>query len=231
MQWAVQILKGLKHLYAPDICPGCDQYEPLRASIFCLSCYSNLPRIDHQHDAKSALRGKLHLNSEIDHVFALYYYTKDGIVQELIHKIKYYSDRHLAIQLGEELGKLIPLEILQSHYLVPVPIHAKRLSLRGYNQSALIAEGIQRTANCPLHILTKLIIRTDESESQTKRSRAARGAYLKEAFEIKKLPSETKPILLIDDVITTGATVSACMNILQREGYHKINIAALAITL
>ncbi|WP_421945908.1 ComF family protein [Pedobacter sp.] len=115
----------------------------------------------------------------------------------------------------------------QADILIPVPLHKKKLRIRGYNQSSFIAEGISEIMNIPLD--EEILIRNTSTESQTKKNRYNRYENMKDVFGIAKPEKiKGKHILLIDDVVTTGATLEACANVLLECGAEKVSIAALA---
>jgi ComF family protein len=149
-------------------------------------------------------------------------------VQNLIHQLKYKRQRNVGI----ELGRLFGIELLQSpgfsnvDFIIPVPLHPKKLSKRGYNQSLMIAEGLQKSMNA--EIFTGLQ-RNIHSSTQTKKSRYERWENVKGIFVLEQQEKlENKHILLVDDVLTTGATLEACATVLSEVPGITINIATLA---
>ncbi len=156
------------------------------------------------------------------------FFSKQGKVQNLIHQLKYRRQKDVGIELGRIFGK----DLQQSphftniDFIIPVPLHPKKLSKRGYNQSLVIAEGLKKSMG--IEIFTGLQRKT-HSSTQTKKSRYQRWENVKDIFEIinpEKL--ENKNILLIDDVLTTGATLEACAAVLSEVPNITISIATLA---
>jgi ComF family protein len=155
---------------------------------------------------------------------------RNGISHRLIHRLKYHGDQ----EVGERLGALFAHELLASErmkgidVIVPVPLHPKKLHVRGYNQCDCIARGMAETlgADISLNNLT----RTHFSASQTRRGRISRWSNVKDIFWVREPEKfENKRILLIDDVITTGATIEACATALNKIQGLQLSVAALAV--
>lgn len=155
-------------------------------------------------------------------------FTKGGLVQPLIHSLKYKNNKEVGIKLGRLLGKDIAESsfIKEIDYIVPVPLHKKKLKTRGFNQAEVIAQGISELTEIPLS--TNNLIRQIQNPSQTKLSKSQRWDNVEGIFKLVK-PNQykSKHILLIDDIITTGSTLEACAKaLLQAEGI-KISIATI----
>jgi len=164
-----------------------------------------------------------------EQAMAFVYFQKGNRVQNLMHQLKYNKKPEVGIRLGE----LYAWQLIRSKgwknadLIIPIPLHQERLKKRGYNQSEEISKGLASVLKLPLS--TQHLVRTENTESQTKKSRFARYENLKDAFIIKN-PSELiqKHIILVDDVMTTGATMEACsIELLKIEGL-KISICTLA---
>ncbi len=162
---------------------------------------------------------------------AYFYYSKGSKYRALLHLLKYRG----CSDLGKILGKCMATEILESGFfnsidlIIPVPLHKKRYKERGYNQSELIAHGISEVTEIP--IVSDIIIRRKYTETQTRKSGFERLENMEKAFEV--LSSDVyagKHILLIDDIITTGATIAACGVVLQSQ-QKNVKISVLAIGL
>jgi ComF family protein len=168
--------------------------------------------------------GKVH----VERACALFFYRIGSSYRPLIHKFKYQGNYSLAIRLGEDLGSY--LNGLDSYrgidMLVPVPLHPRKERKRGYNQSEQIAKGISNVMQIPVE--TRSLIRMVYTETQTKKNKLERRENVKEVFKVKDVKLfEDKHVMLIDDVITTGATIEACALALQENCRCKVSIASL----
>ncbi len=158
-------------------------------------------------------------------VAALMKFEVDTISQHLIHDLKYNNYQAIGSLLGEAIATQIQQSkrYTQIDYIVPVPLHHKRIAQRGYNQSELIASEVARQLNIPLQ--TDNLYRTRNNESQTRKSLEERIENVKDLFELRDTTLfENKTILLIDDVLTTGSTIIACCKALYKSKNIKIHI-------
>ncbi len=179
------------------------------------------------HDENPVSRvfwGRINIKAATSFLF----YSKQGKVQNLIHHLKYRRQK----DVGIELGKLFGIELQKSpfykdlDFIIPVPLHPKKLRKRGYNQSLVIAEGLKKSMG--IDVFTGLQ-RKIHSSTQTKKSRYERWENVKDIFKIENPEElENKSILLIDDVLTTGATLEACATVLSDVPNITISIATLA---
>ncbi len=159
------------------------------------------------------------------------YFSKDSVVQHLLHSLKYGSNKEAGIYMGRLIGrKLTSCEWNNDLYaLIPLPLHSEKQKKRGYNQAEMICEGISSEMNVP--VINNVIVRSKNTESQTHKNRMERWNNIESKFELKKPAAlMNKHVLLVDDVITTGATLEACgSELLKTEGLH-LSIAAFAYT-
>jgi ComF family protein len=169
--------------------------------------------------------GKINLEA----AYSLYYFSKGGKIQSLMHQFKYRGMKQIGNLLGNIAGsQLIKNEQFNSiDLIIPVPLHKKRLGQRGYNQSACFAEGLAEILNAPVE--EDNLVRATVTETQTHKSRFARFENMQEVFTVQNPEKlKNKHILLVDDVITTGATLEACgVQLLKIEGV-KLSIATIA---
>ncbi|UKT63236.1 ComF family protein [Pedobacter mucosus] len=219
----------LSGLLFPDLCNACGTPLFVGENLICIKCLFDLPFTDYHLHAENRVAKQLWGRLPIHAAMAMMYFRKGAKVQNLIHNLKY----HDRILVGKLLGKMLGERLNASHlyigidFIIPVPLHYTKFRKRGYNQSTSIAEGISQEMGVPFSE-TKLI-RLLETESQTKKSRYNRYENMKAVFKVTEAESIIgKHILLIDDVITTGATLEACANELLTNGAAKVSIAALA---
>lgn len=197
--------------------------------ILCTDCHYNLPYTNFHLQADNIVArqfwGKLHIQS----AYALFYFTKGGKVQNLVHRLKYDGMQKIGVLVGNMAGaRLNDSTVLTSvDYIIPVPLHRSKLRKRGFNQSTCFALGLADKLNAPVeeHNLVRVIA----TETQTKKSRFSRFENMKEVFGVinpEKL--ENKHILLVDDIVTTGSTLEACGAELLKIPGLKLSIATIA---
>ncbi len=223
-----QFKKDFTSLFYPNLCLACRK-QSVDEEIICTKCELELPETNFHHQPDNALEERFWGRLEIQHGAAQYFFSKTNVVQELIYQLKYASKP----QVGEILGEWYGNELATSRFseidcIIPIPLHPTKQYKRGYNQSAKIAKGLSKTMNKPFY--EHAIIRTINTETQTKKSKVERFNNVKNAFQIKQPELiRNKHILLVDDVITTGATIEACaIKALEIENV-KISIASLGI--
>ncbi len=216
-------------LLYPEVCPACGELLQSDESTICLSCQFLLPRTGYEKVSDNPVArmfwGRTHLHA----ASACFFFAKKGRVQHLIHELKYKGNQDAGLFLGKEMAKEIEQSpLFQSiDLIVPVPLHPKKIRIRGYNQSEVLARGMLN--HLPAIVSTQHLIRTTATETQTKKSREARWKNVKDIFALNQ-PDELagKHVLLVDDVITTGSTIEACANVLMQVPNIRISVAAAA---
>ncbi len=217
-------------LFYPDNCLACGNNLFKSERILCTSCLFHLPKTNYHFEKDNPISKIFWGRTEIEIASAFYFFVKASKLQHLIHQLKYKGKKEIGVFIGEIYGE----ELVKSEFyknidlIIPVPLHPKKEKLRGYNQSEVFARGLSASMNIPVDTLT--LIRTYASETQTKKTRFKRWENVKEIFEIRDAEKiENKHILLVDDVITTGATLESCANMLNKISGVKISIAGIAI--
>lgn len=216
------------NLFFPRLCAACNEALLKNEAEICLSCIVNLPKTNYHINKENPLNKIFWGRIDIENVAAYYFFNKGNKVQHLLHQLKYKG----AKQLGEKIGLLYGYELLNSpsfkdiDYIIPVPLHPKKLKKRGYNQSEWLANGLSQTLNVPCN--TTLLYRKVDSATQTKKSRFNRWENVSEIFGVfDNVDINNKHILLVDDVITTGATIEACAKALKSQN-AKISVVTIA---
>ncbi len=221
------MLNSFFDLLFPPVCHGCEQPLVVGEKFLCLSCVLELPKTN------SHLHGnKLRLGLPVSNAFAMLKYFKEGRVQQLLHALKYEQAEELAVHLGRLYGKELEESGFSNQWdiIIPVPLHWRRFLWRGYNQSYRFAEGLSES----LGIETKegILVRGRYTQVQAKRKGTGeRLKNIKGAFVVKA-PQKVagKKILLVDDVVTTGATIDACIRPLLDAGAKEVSLACIAAT-
>jgi ComF family protein len=188
----------------------------------CLHCDVHLPLVLSQTSVMHKFLGKL----PFDQSTALYQYEKRNRVQLLIDEIKYKNNQDLAFYMGKRMGSaMFDDQFTDYDAIIPVPLHPTKLKLRGYNQSELLAKGMAEVSGLPL--LVDVLKKTSANQSQTQKSRFARWTNVETVFEAHEKVKGMK-IILVDDVLTTGATLMACAESLLQKNTAKVSFLALA---
>ncbi|TXB64383.1 ComF family protein [Vicingus serpentipes] len=211
------MLNDFFNLIFPKICFACNGVLLKQEEVICTSCQFSLPKTNYHLDEDNPLTKIFWGRVDVKNVAAYYYFKKGGRVQNLLHQLKYKG----AKQVGERIGELYGFDLQKSNwietvdYIIPVPLHSKKLKKRGYNQSECFARGLSKSTNKSLE--TTILYRKKHSETQTKKSRFNRWENVSEIFDVKNTEKlEGKHILLVDDVITTGATLEASVKVLLK---------------
>jgi ComF family protein len=219
-------------LYFPKNCPACGRPLRLFGANICFRCSQNLPETHFFGAPGNPIEKIFYGRLPISAGAAAWYFHKNSALQALLFQLKYRSNKEVGLFIGKQMGALLAASerFATIDALVPVPLHPQALSKRGFNQAALICEGIGQVWHKP--VFTGAITRTKHTNTQTKQSRAVRWENMENAFSIKDPTSITgKHLLLIDDVITTGATIEACGKTLLSVKDVQVSVAAAAYPL
>ena len=219
-------------LYFPKNCPACGRSLRLFGANICGPCSQNLPETHFFEAPNNPIEKIFYGRLPIQTGAAAWYFHKNSALQALLFQLKYRSNKDVGLFIGKQMGALLAASerFASIDALVPVPLHPQALSKRGFNQAELICEGIGQVWHKP--VLTGAIARTKHTNTQTKQSRAERWDNMENAFTIKDTASIIgKHLLLIDDVITTGATIEACGKTLLGIAGVKVSVAAAAYPL
>ncbi|NEV93002.1 ComF family protein [Psychroflexus sp. YR1-1] len=225
------MLQDFKNFLFPKLCACCDAVLLKDEPFMCTFCRNELPLypnfFDGDHDLHKILYGRV----LVDQAASLFYFEKKGIIQNLIHDLKYKGNEELSFHLGEWLGQILLEAGWQSKIdiVIPVPLHSQRMRERGYNQvegfGRAIADKLSATYN------DGVLKRKSNSKTQVFKNRLARTEVVQNHFYVVgKSDLKDKQVLLVDDLVTTGATLEACSLALKDLGVPKLNIATIAIT-
>lgn len=228
MSWLLDIAS----LIYPRVCNGCGNALYKHEQTICNLCYVNLPRTNFHLLPANPVQKIFYGRAEVKQAASFLSFQKKGSVQKILHALKYRSKPEVGHLLGKWYGQDLKKANAfdQCDVIVPVPLHKKRLRKRGYNQSEHIARGLAEELNIP--VLTHVLVKKHFTETQTFKSREERWQNALHSFEIID-PSAIngKRILLVDDVITTGATTEACIYQLNKVSGAEISVASIAYTL
>jgi ComF family protein len=225
------MIKDIFYLFFPKMCSCC--HEPLVQSEkeICISCRFQLPTTEFTDERDNQVERAFYGRIKIEFATALLFYRKKGLSQKLIFQLKYKGRQGIGDLLGNWLGSQLKesKRLPKVDYIVPVPLHPKKLKKRGYNQLTTFGKSISKILDAPF--ITDVLIKKSASETQTLKRRFDRWNNVNEIFYItNQVIFKNKHVLLIDDVITTGATLESCALQLSKTENIKISIATMAYT-
>jgi ComF family protein len=226
---AIDACHDFVSLFYPHYCLGCSQALYKGEEILCTRCIRDLPKTNYHRDDGNPIKSRLMGRLPLKYAMAFLRFRKTGIVQHLLHQLKYNNHPEVGIKLGQVYGKELYDSGIACEYdlIVPVPLHETRKRRRGYNQSARFAEGLSMSMQIPWD--ESISARKRRTSTQTRKSKIERWENVKDVFEIQE-PEKVRDvrILLVDDVMTTGATLEACGRRLIDAGCRELSVACLA---
>jgi len=226
----LSLLRSILGLSFPHLCLACGRDTIPDEEILCLSCTYFLPKSKQHLYAENRFKDRFWGRIPIQSAGAYIYYSKEGAGQKLMQKFKYEGYQLIGYELGKQYGRLLKKSPNFSgiDLILPIPLHPRKLRKRGFNQSDLFAKGLSETMEIPWK--TDLLIRTLETPSQTTKSRMERFANVEHAFEIRNSERLAgKHILLVDDVLTTGATLEAAGRKILDIGSTQLSMSCIAM--
>ncbi|MEL0652021.1 phosphoribosyltransferase family protein [Algibacter sp. TI.3.09] len=224
------MFKSVVNIFFPKVCYACLGTLNDNEDAICVDCRHDLPVTNFHFDNNDAVKKVLYGRCKIEHGTALFRFEKKSLVQQLIHGLKYRGYQNIGFVLGNWLGgELQELEAYQDvDVVIPVPLHKKKLRSRGFNQVEKFGQQIAEALNA--EYLDQVLVKISNNKSQTTKGRIARLVNSDELFALEHSEEiENKHILIVDDLITTGATLEACILILNQAKNIKISIATMAI--
>lgn len=225
------IVLSILNVFYPEYCPGCDNILLLKEKHICTSCLMDLPYTNFKNPKDNELYERFYGRIiNLEKAFALCYFVKHSQLQNILHALKYKNMPHLGYLLGCLLGdELNNIEFNDFDLIIPVPLHKAKLIKRGYNQSEKIAQGIAEVLNKKVD--TTSVKRVVYTETQTKKKKLERLKNVENIYTVEKPENlENKHILIVDDVITTGATLASLAETIEKQVKNiKISIASVAI--
>lgn len=224
-----EIKNSFLHLLFPHVCTGCGSDILSENNDLCLRCIHSMPETNFElypnNPVEKLFWGRLPLAGAT----AQFYFTKESLMQDLMHRFKYKSNKDLGFQLGKIMGEQIRRSgRFEADALIPLPLFPAKEKRRGYNQATILCEGMAEAMNIP--VLDKIITRPQHTETQTKKGRIERWKNMEGKFVLTDAAAvKNKHLLLVDDVITTGATLEACGNELLKAENVKLSVVTLCV--
>jgi ComF family protein len=222
-------LLDVASLIYPRVCIGCHKSLFKHEEFICNTCYVTMPKTNYHLQQENPIEKIFFGRVNIKTASSFLFFQKKGSVQKMMHALKYKNKPEVAQLLGtwyaQDLKKSDAFSNID--YIIPVPLHKKKLQKRGYNQSEYFAEGLSKTLNIP--VVTNVLIKSKFTETQTHKTREERAENISTSFHLQNPETiQNKNILLVDDVITTGATTEACILKLQENTNASISVASIA---
>jgi ComF family protein len=216
-------------LFFPRCCLACSEALVKGEDILCTHCLAELPKTNYHLQAANAIEERLYGRINVKHAWAFLEFRKNGIVQHLLHELKYNNHPEVGVRIGMLYGKELSEQGFQKEFdlIVPVPLHRFKQRKRGYNQSSKFAEGLSLSLNIPWN--ESISIRKKSTSTQTRKSKLDRWENVKGVFGVDNVERIlNKRILLVDDVITTGSTLEACGRHLLENNCAELSVACIA---
>lgn len=224
------MINYLINLFFPKVCSGCRSLLLLNETVFCTICRHEMPLTQYHLNPKNEAVKKFYGKIDVQFASAFLYFNKKGMVQELIHNLKYKGHQDIGTVLGnwytEDLKELqleIPFDAV-----IPVPLHKRKFKERGYNQVTTFGKAIASGFEIPF--AENILIRKLYTKTQSKKNLLGRSENIENIFDVKFSESDyNKHFLIVDDVLTTGATLEACSKALLKIPGAKISILCMAM--
>jgi len=229
ISWLKSLFDDFFKLFIPEKCLNCGLNLHNFENHICKPCLVKIAKTNFIENEVNPVSQSFWGRVKLENAFSFYYFTKGSILQNLIHEIKYKGAKELAYEMGKEFGFAIKQSNKEFSFdlICPVPLHPQKAKKRGYNQSDWIAKGMAEVLTIPVNC--EILKRTVFTSTQTKKSRQQRWENVKDAFIASQLSNaENKHILVVDDVMTTGATLEACTQKLLEINGTMVSIATLA---
>ena len=228
MSVVYDVIEGFTGLFLPNICACCYNSLTRGEKYLCSHCLHELPATNFHRETDNPVAQIFWGRAMVENATSVYFFRKGNRVQKLVHQIKYRGQKEMGTVLGRKMGEsLQDSNFSKVDIIAPVPLHPKKFRKRGYNQSEWIARGVAETLDIPMDVQT--LVRRFFTDTQTRKKRFDRWENVNAGFILNNPENFAgRHILLIDDVITTGATLEACIHaVLLAEG-SKVSVVTLA---
>ncbi len=225
------MFKSIVSLFFPKVCSGCEAHLLQDEIVICTKCRHEIPVTNHHKNEKNEVMMRFYGRVDLEFAAAFLYFHKTGIVQNMIHKLKYKGHEEIGAIIGYWCAEEYKV-VTENHkfdYIIPVPLHKKRLKERGYNQVTTFGKALSKEWKIPYK--DDLLVRNIYSKTQTKKTLLNRTNIDKELFNITIDTSQNgNHYLLIDDVVTSGSTLEACCKALLKNPNSKVSVLCMAMS-
>jgi ComF family protein len=229
MNPGIHFFPALANLFFPHVCCGCGTDLLEEKNIFCIYCLAAMPLTGFEQCAGNPVEKIFWGRAEIQSASAHLYFTKKSPVQQSLHRFKYKGRKEIGSYFGKCMGRALKKSgrFQDCQLILPLPLYKSREQKRGYNQAAVLGHAISAEMNIPQFM--RCLERVKGTATQTHKNRIQRWQNMEDKFRVKRKELICgKHILLVDDVITTGATLEACAKTLLRIEGVSLSIATLA---
>jgi ComF family protein len=229
LQRSARLLRNVGGLFLPDLCPGCDRPLLRHELGLCKRCQDDLPLTRALDDPRNSVASLFLGRVRLENAAALMRFDRGGKVQRILHRLKYQGDTNAGMALGRLLGTALEESerFRTVDTVMAVPLHASKERVRGYNQAQVIVDGLVEVF--PLRTVRKELLRVVKTPTQTHKGRVERWRNVKEAFHLAHPEVLTGAhLLLVDDVVTTGATLEGCARALETVPGIRLSVLAVA---
>ncbi len=225
----ITIIHHFVGLFYPKLCEACGVSLSAHEQVLCTSCIYHLPRTNYWKEQGNPVERIFWGRVQLEHACAFFFFAKGSRFRKLLHKLKYNGKKEIGVELGRRFGMELKEAVLYQtvDVVIPIPLHPKKQRKRGYNQSEQIAAGIAGVTGWKLD--TESVMRNLYTETQTRKSRMERWENVSDVFAVKHPERlQNKHVLLVDDVVTTGATIEACAARLLEIESCRVSVVTLA---
>lgn len=222
-----EIKNSLLHILFPRVCTGCGNDMINGNTLLCLKCLHAMPETGFELHNANPIEKKFWGRLQVSAATSQFYFTRESLMQRLMHEFKYRGNKDLGLQLGRMIGDTIKRSgRFRVDALLPLPLFESRERRRGFNQSLVLCEGMAQQMNIP--IARNAMVRSSDTETQTRKGRIDRWLNMEGKFIVKDPAAVAgRHLLLVDDVVTTGATLEACGAEILKMPDTRLSIATL----
>lgn len=229
MRLITKYFRDFFNLFFPDLCVVCNNHLLNQEELICTKCLYHLPKTNFHKQVDNSVSQLFWGRTKIEYATGLFFFNKGSKYQSMMHQFKYHGKKEIGFTLGKYFGQQIRESVFgEIDMIIPVPLHKSKMKERGYNQSEWLGKGIAESMNKKLE--TNVLVRKVATDTQTRKSRYDRWKNVERIFEIEdQTKLEGKHVLIVDDVVTTGSTLEACINAVLQVKDTKVSIATLAV--
>jgi len=227
----MEILLDFINIIFPKVCPACGELLVKNESVICTGCLYALPRTDFHLEEDNPVAKTFWGRVRLENATSYYSYQSGSYLRRLIHELKYRGFQEIGEELGRQFGnELKSTAFSESELIIPVPLSKNKKIKRGFNQSECIARGLSFSMKKTVN--STAVIKSKNTSTQTKKSRYDRWLNVEDSFKVIDASAiQQKHILLVDDVVTTGATIEACASEILKVPDTKVSVATLGVAL